>query len=179
MIRVLLSSAVALIMIAPACGGQTPEPPRSGGLDLLAIPSGELFTCYVPEVNSPRAAGAVIREFRFGSVTPLVPSWPREITVLFDSVGRPRFVSDEVSHGPRGSQTIIAELRPDGQITGKSMLITVDSVAQADAMARGDLKAALATIRPPVSRALLPSEAARVRPLAIWLWEHRCGRSSK
>jgi len=178
-IRVLLSSAVALIMMASECGGQTPDSSRSGALELLAIPEGQPIMCRVPEVNSPRAAGAVIREFRFGSVTPLVPSWPREITVLFDSVGRPRFVSDEVNHGPRGSQTIIAELRPDGQITGKSMLITVDSVAQADAMARGDLKAALATIRPPVSRDLLPSESARVRPLAIWLWEHRCGRGSK
>ena len=158
-----------------------PDSVRSGGLALLAIPAGQPIACQVPEAGStdPRIPGTVVREFRFGSSTVPIESWPREITVFFDSVGHPRFLSDEVNHAPRGSETIIAELRPDGQVTGKSILVTVDSVAQADAIARGDLKAALATVRPPVLRDLLPTEAARVRPLATWLWEHRCGRVGK
>ena len=60
MIRVLLSSAVALIMIASACGGQTPDSSRSAGLALLAIPKGQGIMCREPEVKRHRPASCAV-----------------------------------------------------------------------------------------------------------------------
>ncbi|HEV7596570.1 MAG TPA: hypothetical protein VGO33_16360 [Gemmatimonadaceae bacterium] len=182
MIRDLLASAVAVLIMAPVCGGQTPDSSRSAGLELLAIPEGQPIMCRVPTRYSddPRAAGLVMREFRIGVPTAPVASWPRQITISFDSVGHPRFLFDEVNHNiPRYDQGIAAHFTPDGQVTGYNALTTIDTVAVADAMERGDVKAAIASARHPVSRALLASEAARVVPLARWLWEHRCERPSK
>lgn len=163
MIRVLLSSAVAVIVIASACGGQTPDSSRPGGLALLSIPEGQGIMCREPEVKrtDPRAAKLVVREFRFGTPTAPIISWPRETSVLFDSIGHPLLLSDVVKHVSGGSQGIVARLTPDGQVTGKSVLTTVDAEP------------------PAVSRDLSPTEAAQVRPLGTWLWEHRCGRDRK
>jgi hypothetical protein len=178
MIRNLLLFAVTVLVVAAPCVGQSPDSSRSQGLELLAIPEGQPIACRVPEVGSTgsRMPGAVIREFRFGTPTVPIASWPRTITVLFDSVGHALVISDEVNQMPRRNQGVIARLTADGQVEGKSILTTIDSVALADAIARRDLTAARAAARAPVSRDLLPSEAARVRPLAAWLWEHRCGR---
>jgi hypothetical protein len=181
MIRALLLSVVALFMIVSRGVGQTTDPTRSGGLALLAIPEGQPIACHVPEMGStdPRMPGATIREFRFGRPTAPIASWPREIIVLFDSVGHPLVLSDEVNQLPRGSEGVLAHLSPDGRVEGKSVQTPVDSAALLDAQARGDLNAALAAARPPVSRDLSPGEAAKVRALGAWLWEHRCERERK
>jgi hypothetical protein len=182
MISVMSLFAAAMLMTAFGCAGQTPDSSRSGPLDLLSIPEGQPRTCRLRELRpvAPRAANTVIRgDFRFGLPSALSGSWPREVSVLFDSVGHPRALTDYLNHAPLGSETIIALIRPDGHMTGKSIVITVDSVARADALARGDLKASLAAARPPVTRDLSPAEAARVRPLATWLWEHKCEREGK
>jgi hypothetical protein len=103
-------------------------------------------------------------------------TWRREIGVIFDSVGHALVLSDEASFGTRGSQSVYALLDPAGDVTGKSVLTTVDSVALAAALARGDVEGSLAAVRPPVTRDLSRAEQVKTRLLGAWLWERRCGR---
>ncbi len=144
---------------------------------LLAVPAGLPIMCREPPPDPAHPTpGGVIREFRFGSRDTLLGSWPREISVAFDSAGHTVIFSDEVNLGIRGGQSAFGIWGKAGDSTGKIVVVTVDSAALAAATAKGDLAAAMAAPRPPVSRDLSPNEWARARLLGTWLWERRCGR---
>ena len=149
----------------------------SDPLTILAIPEGLPIMCREPPPDPAHPTpGAVLREFHFGSRGVSDLSWPREITVAFDSAGHTVILSDEVNLGIRGGQSAFGLWGTESDSTGKVIVVTVDSAALAAATAKGDLAGAMAAPRPPVSRDLSPNEWARARLLGTWLWEHRCGR---
>jgi hypothetical protein len=63
---------------------------------------------------------------------------------------------------------------PGHQLIDKRVDITLDSVALAAAVAKGDPNAALAAIQPAVSRSLTADESNKVAQLAEWLWARKC-----
>ncbi len=180
MTRFAHASAIAAFMVVCTAVRAAPQSPviAHDPWSVLALPEGQPIVCRVPEQNParPQAGRAVVREFRFGSPSEGIASWPREITVFFDSVGHAVLLSDDANFGIRGSQSVIAQFHPAGDVTGRFILVTVDSVALAAALARGDIAGSLAAVRPPALRDLSPSEGAQARVLAAWLWERRCSR---
>jgi hypothetical protein len=189
MIRVLLCSAVGAFMVGCSTAKVTPPstptpnsnpiPTPTDPLSVLALPEGLPILCRVPPADPAKPQRPpVLREFRFGQRSAPVGLWPREISIGFDSVGHTFAFSDEVSFGTAGSRNVVAAIGPTGNpVVGMFVEITVDSVALAAAIARGDVAAAQAAARPPVQRELSPSEWAQARALAAWLWQRRCGRS--
>jgi hypothetical protein len=176
MIRCSFYFGVAALMIAcTAAKASAQSAVTNAPLTLLAIPEGSVIMCREPPPD-PKMLGAVYREFSFGS--PVIPGSlsPREVAVAFDSAGRTIILTDDVQLGIRGTQGAYTVWPNAGDSTGKIVVVTVDSVALAAATARGDLPAALAAARPPVTRDLSPDEWGRARALGAWLWKHRCGR---
>jgi len=189
MVRGSLYFGVAALMVACTAAKVVPPPDLNATkvasstvaaddpMALLAIPAGLPIMCREPPPDPAHPTpGAVVRDFRFGSRDTLLGSWPREISVAFDSAGHTVILSDEVSFGIRGGQSAFSLRDTAGDSTGKVIVVTVDSAALAAATAKGDLAAAMAAPRPPVSRDLSPNEWAQARLLGAWLWEHRCGR---
>jgi hypothetical protein len=180
MTRLANALAVAVFMVVCATVEAAPQSTivAHDPLSVLALPEGQPIVCRVPEPDTSRrqAVREVIREFLFGSPSEGIATWPREISVVFDSVGHAVLLSDDASFGIRGSQSVIARFHPAGDVTGRFILVTVDSVALAAALARGDIAGGLAAVRPPAFRDLSRSEGTQARVLAAWLWEHRCNR---
>jgi len=179
MIRGILYSVVVALTLACTTPRATAQSTVTANdpLTLLAIPEGLVMMCREPPPDPAHPSkGAVVREFRFGSGGIPDVSSPREITVAFDSAGHTVILSDEVNLGIRGGQSAFGIWGTASDSTGKVVVVTVDSAALAAATAKGDLAAAMAAPRPPVSRDLSPNEWAQARLLGTWLWEHRCGR---
>lgn len=179
LIRVFGCSAIGAFIVA--CATAKVAPPTIGVDDpfaILAVPAGLPIVCRIPAFDSgARKQPVLAREFLFGPPNEEIVTWRREIGVIFDSVGHALVLSDEASFGTRGSQSVYALLDPTGDVTGKFVLTTVDSVALAAALARGDVEGSLAAVRPPVTRDLSPAEQVKTRLLGAWLWERRCGRN--
>jgi hypothetical protein len=81
---------------------------------------------------------------------------------------------DEASHGIQGGENVFSSTMPGHPVIATRYDITVDTVALYAAKARGDLAAARAAIRPPVSHELTPDESKKVAQLGQWLWARKC-----
>lgn len=169
-----LAHSIALTLLsAHALTGQT-----DAGLRALALPESLPIFCRVPALDSastiPRQI--VAREFRFGPPNGTNLFWSREINVAFDSAGHALFLTDEASFGVKGSEAVAARIDSTGNLAGSRIDITVDSAAQDRAIANGDVAAAQAAVRPPVTRPLTPEEYKQLSALGAWLWTRRCGK---
>ena len=181
MIRGFLYPIGAACIVGCAAAKVTPRSvvTTTDPLSILALPEGLPIFCRVVETDPADAQRPpALREFRFGTPNEARGSWPREISVAFDSAKHRFMLIDDVNLGTGGSQSVFAGTSPGGDVlVGRFVATTVDSVALAGALARGDVAGSLAAIRPPVQRDLTPNEWAQARALAAWLWERRCGRS--
>jgi hypothetical protein len=107
-----LTVGCATAKVAPPATATAPNTSAQSGanaarpLSLLAIPDGLPIICREPPADPAHPMpGAVVREFRFGSPPISFESWPREITVAFDSAGNAIILSDELNQLPKSNES--------------------------------------------------------------------------
>ena len=147
--------------------------------EVLSIPGRPAVCRAGPEHRSSRyPSGLIAREFKFGAPkATLAAVWPREITVMFDSTGRVRYLSDRVSRAngelPGATQSVIALFQERG-VQSTFAETVLDTVAYKSATAKRDLAKTLASVKAARRRSLTESEALKAKVLAAWLWKNRC-----
>jgi len=156
---------------------------------LLATPPVERATCTDESATLPASAGRGARAFRFdvgsslvqavrpdGQVLSLGPAM-REINVLFDSLGRPIALTDEVTISRWHVATVVVRFQDGPAGTGYRNDMTTDSAAILALAEREGPSAAIAGIRQASRSSREPLDLAwlrRARALAEELWRRGC-----
>jgi len=155
-------------------------------LRVLEPPAGQPLVCRPLDPGAtddpPELRALVVRQYLVGlpapgaqpAGLPVLPS--REITVAWDSTGRPVLLSDNAGQ-PLGDQTtVFARFHPERRVVGRHVVVAADTARVGAALRSGDPARATdpALTRPPVARDLTAAEGGQARALAAWLWVRRC-----
>lgn len=177
---------VALTCLLPATSGSQQSVQSPDWRKVLALPVGTTFVCTLADsaLTSGMPPQIIWRTFRVGEPwMELETTWPREITVAFDSTGKTIMLTDETrartTKGyPAGDEMVIAVLAKDSVVAHR-METVVDTAALSAALDARDLEKSLTAAKPGVSRALGGDEVVQLRALGEFLWKRRCFRDGK
>ena len=176
--RAVLHRTISLLLLVPSVAVGQQSPKHSA----LSIPDTVSMRCLLApeEIRKSLPPRATVLEFTFGKpVITFDTAWPRQIAVIFDTIGGPLYMSDEVTHYNdrdkfRGSEAAMVAF-PDSETTVGSMVVaTVDSIALDLAAAMGNIEEAMASAKQLPPRPLVAEEFRKARALGSWLWERRC-----
>ena len=171
--RSAVAPLIAGVVMMLLLGGRIDAQERRA-LEPLAIPDGAPIRCRVYTDIPKDPSGSAGRGFEFAIGRPLEDE--RVIVAAFDSVGRPRFLTEMVTHWSESGELAIHSVA--ARFADDSVVAGFHQRSRRDGRTAPQPPHDAAAVAGAPMPALSADERRQAVTLAAWLWARRCGRGS-